>query len=200
MAYSRALKQTLSFERRILGASTWASPNRPSFPVIPLLLDSDSPHVFVRTRNDRQTNKRELLFRRNHALGAPSVRCQTSKREPKMSNENKNNSNKNFVRPQNGENPLDIEIMSANAFPGGFQAIATAYGDYTKKSFEDTKSFVEKLSSVRSVDKAIEVQTEFARAAYETFIEESQKIAALYGELAKQTCGGFFSKMPLTVR
>jgi hypothetical protein len=67
MAYPRALKQTLSLKRPILGASAWASPNRPSFPVIPLLLDSDSPHVFVRTHNDRQTNKRELLFRRNHA-------------------------------------------------------------------------------------------------------------------------------------
>ena len=69
----------------------------------------------------------------------------------------------------------------------GVQAIATAYGDYTKKSFEDTKSFVEKLSGVKSLDKAIEVQTEFAKSAYETFVAESQKIAGLYGDLAKQT-------------
>ncbi len=44
----------------------------------------------------------------------------------------------------------------------GVQAIATAYGDYTKKSFEDTKSFVEKLSGVKSIDKVLEVQTEYA--------------------------------------
>ena len=69
----------------------------------------------------------------------------------------------------------------------GVQAIATAYGDYTKKSFEDTKSFVEKLSGVKSLDKAIEVQTEFAKSAYETFVAESQKIAGLYTDLAKQT-------------
>src|SRR5471030_2184692 len=69
----------------------------------------------------------------------------------------------------------------------GFQAIATAYGDYSKKSFEDTKSFVEKLSGVKSLDKAIEVQTEFAKSAYETFVAESQKIAGLYTDLAKQT-------------
>ncbi len=65
--------------------------------------------------------------------------------------------------------------------------IASAYGDYTKKSFEDTKSFVEKLSGVKSVDKAIEVQTEYARSAYESFVAESQKIAGLYTDLAKQT-------------
>jgi hypothetical protein len=31
------------------------------------------------------------------------------------------------------------------------------------------------------------VQTEFAKTAYETFVAESQKIAGLYGDLAKQT-------------
>ena len=69
----------------------------------------------------------------------------------------------------------------------GVQAIATAYGDYTKKSFEDTKSFVEKLSGVKSIDKVLEVQTEFAKSAYETFVAESQKIAGLYSDLAKET-------------
>jgi hypothetical protein len=32
----------------------------------------------------------------------------------------------------------------------------------------------------------MEAQTEFARSAYETFIADSQKIAGLYGDLAKQ--------------
>jgi hypothetical protein len=69
----------------------------------------------------------------------------------------------------------------------GVQAIATAYGDYTKKSFEDTKSYVEKLSGVKSLDKVLEVQSEYAKSAYETFVAESQKIAGLYTDLAKQT-------------
>ena len=68
----------------------------------------------------------------------------------------------------------------------GLQAIATAYGDYGKKSFEDTKAFVEKLSGMKSLDKVVEAQTEFARSAYETFMADSQKIAGLYGDLAKQ--------------
>jgi hypothetical protein len=67
------------------------------------------------------------------------------------------------------------------------QTIATAYSDYTRKSFEQTKSFVEKLAGVRSLDKAIEVQTEFAREAYETFVTESQKIRELYSDLARQS-------------
>jgi hypothetical protein len=43
------------------------------------------------------------------------------------------------------------------------------------------------MSGVKSLDKAIEVQTEFAKSAYETFVAESQKIAGLYTDLAKQT-------------
>jgi phasin family protein len=85
-----------------------------------------------------------------------------------------------------GKEHLETVAASAATVQNGLQAIANAYGDYTKKSFEDTKSFVEKLSGVKSLDKAIEVQTEFAKSAYETFVAESQKIAGLYTDLAKQ--------------
>src|SRR5664279_2602551 len=88
---------------------------------------------------------------------------------------------------QYGKEHLETVVASATTVQNGFQAIATAYGDYTKKSFEDTKSFVEKLSGVKSLDKAVEAQTEFAKTAYENFVAESQKIAGLYSDLAKQT-------------
>jgi hypothetical protein len=88
---------------------------------------------------------------------------------------------------QYGKEHLDTVVASAAGVQSGLQAIASAYGDYTKKSFEDTKSFVEKLSGVKSLDKALEVQTEFAKSAYETFVAESQKIASLYTDLAKTT-------------
>ena len=86
-----------------------------------------------------------------------------------------------------GKEHLETVVASATTVQNGLQAIASAYGDYTKRSFEDTKSFVEKLSGVKSLDKAIEAQTEFAKSAYETFVAESQKIAGLYTDLAKQT-------------
>ena len=88
---------------------------------------------------------------------------------------------------QYGKEHLETVVASATTLQNGIQTIATAYGDYTKKSFEDTKSFVEKLSGVKSLDKVIEVQTEYAKSAYETFVAESQKIGQLYADLAKQT-------------
>jgi hypothetical protein len=118
-----------------------------------------------------------------------------------MSNTNQNNSNQNSTSQHNGKEQTDAVGGSIATFPGGFQAIASAYGDYTKKSFENTRSFVEKLSGARSFEKAVEIQTEFAKSAYETFVTESQKIGALYGDLAKQSYkpfGGFAARMTPT--
>ena len=119
-----------------------------------------------------------------------------------MSNANQSHSNQNLAHQQNGKEQIDTGT-SSDTLPGGFQAIATAYGNYTKKSFEDTKSFVEKLSGAKSFDRVIEIQTEFAKTAYETFVTESQKITALYGDLAKQSYkpfGSFDAKMTPTNR
>ena len=72
-----------------------------------------------------------------------------------------------------------------------------------QESFEDTRSFVEKLSGAKSVDKAIEIQTEFAKSAFETFMAESQKIGVLYRDLATQSYkpfGDLLAKMTPTNR
>ena len=56
---------------------------------------------------------------------------------------------------------------------------------------------------MKSLDKAIEVQTEFAKTAYDTFVTESQKIGVLYTDLAKQSYkpfGDLVAKMTPTNR
>jgi hypothetical protein len=73
-----------------------------------------------------------------------------------------------------------------DATPVSVRTIADAYGDYSKKSLEQTSSFVAKLAGARSLANAFELQTAFAREAYETFIEQSRRIRELHRELAKQ--------------
>ena len=85
-----------------------------------------------------------------------------------------------------GKEQYETAMSHASTMQNGFSAIASAYGDYAKKSYEDGKSFAEKLSGVKSLDKALEAQSEYAKTAYETFVADSQKIAGLYGDLAKQ--------------
>jgi phasin family protein len=77
-------------------------------------------------------------------------------------------------------------IGTAETAPISLQTIANAYGDCIGKSLEETMSFVEKLTSVRSLDKAVEVQAEFAKHAYDAFVADSRRIFELYSELARQ--------------
>jgi hypothetical protein len=120
-----------------------------------------------------------------------------------MSNPNQNNANRTIVQQQDSIEQIEAVNASMNSVPAGFQAIATAYSDYSKKSFEDAKSFLDKLSGVKSVDKAFELQTEFAKTAFETFMAESQKIGGLYRDLAMQAYkpfSGLLAKTTLTNR
>src|SRR4051794_4114181 len=65
-----------------------------------------------------------------------------------MSNSNQNNANRNLSQPQDGREQLDAAVVSTSSLASGIQAIATAHGDYNKKSFEDMRSYVDKLSGV----------------------------------------------------
>ena len=95
------------------------------------------------------------------------------------------------VTPADTSTTADTTAIGATAptdrAPVSFQTIANAYGDYTRKSLEETRCFVEKLGGVRSLDKVMEVQTDFAMQAYDTFVAESQRIRTLHRELARQT-------------
>jgi hypothetical protein len=79
------------------------------------------------------------------------------------------------------------EAARSDLAPVGLQTIANAYGDYTRKSLEQTRSYFDRLARVRSLDKAVEVQVEFAKQAYQTFVSEMQKICGLQTELARQS-------------
>jgi hypothetical protein len=95
-----------------------------------------------------------------------------------------------------GKDQFDAAVASAGTYQKSMQAIATAYTDYAKKSFEEGTAFLEKLSGVRSLDKALEVQTDYAKTAYETFVAETTKIGELYKDIAKETYKPFEGFMP----
>jgi len=72
-------------------------------------------------------------------------------------------------------------------------AIATAQTDFAKSSFEVNKAYFEKLAGVKSPDKFIEVSTEYAKSAQETFVAEATKVGDLYKALAKDAFTTFTS-------
>ena len=95
---------------------------------------------------------------------------------------------KNFEDLQQvSKDNADLAMKSVGVLSKGAQAIAVEVADYSKKAFEDGSAALEKLFGVKSLDKAIEVQTEFAKTSYEGFVAKATKIGELYADLAKET-------------
>jgi hypothetical protein len=86
-----------------------------------------------------------------------------------------------------GKENVDATLKSFGALSKSGQAIAVELADYSKKAFQDGSAALEKLFGVKSLDKAIEVQTEYAKTAYEGFVAEATKLGGLYSDLAKET-------------
>jgi hypothetical protein len=82
---------------------------------------------------------------------------------------------------------IDLAVKSVSTVSKSAQAIAVEIADYSKKSFEDSTAALEKLFGVKSIEKAIELQTEYAKSAYEGFVAEATKIGEMYTALAKET-------------
>jgi hypothetical protein len=65
-------------------------------------------------------------------------------------------------------------------------AIASQMADYSKRSFDQSIKTMENLLSAKSLDKAFDVQTEYARAAYEGYVSQTTKLGQLYADLGKE--------------
>jgi hypothetical protein len=89
-----------------------------------------------------------------------------------------------------GEVPAVATAELAASEPVSVTTITDAYGDYTRKSMQQTSSFIEHLLGTRSLSKALELQGEFALTTFETFVDETRKIRDLHRELAKQKLQG----------
>jgi len=55
---------------------------------------------------------------------------------------------------------MDMAMASFGAWTKNAQAIAAEIADYSKKSFEESTAVLEKLMGAKSLEKAMEVQSE----------------------------------------
>ena len=102
---------------------------------------------------------------------------------------------KNFEDLQQvSKDNVDTTLKTMGAVSKSAQAIAEM-ADYSKKAFEDGSAALEKLFGVKSFDKAIEVQTEYAKTAYEGFVAQASRIGEMYADLAKESYKPFESMM-----
>lgn len=80
---------------------------------------------------------------------------------------------------------MDVSMKSFSAASTGFQAIAAEVADYSKKSLDDSRVAFEKMVGAKSMDKAMELQADFAKSSYESMVGEMTKLGEMYADLAK---------------
>ncbi|MGA0564881.1 phasin family protein [Ancylobacter sp. VNQ12] len=100
-----------------------------------------------------------------------------------------------------GKDNLELSVKSFGTVSKGVQAIAVEVADYSKKSFEEGTATAEKLFGAKTLDKAVEIQSDYFKSAYESFVAQATKIGELYADLAKEAYKpyeGVLGKFPAT--
>lgn len=81
---------------------------------------------------------------------------------------------------------IDTAMKFMGEWGKGWQAIAAEMTDYTKRSFEDSTQTLEKLMSAKSMEQAFEIQSTYAKRAYDDYMHQMTKLGTMYSELAKE--------------
>ena len=81
---------------------------------------------------------------------------------------------------------LEAVTAATTTFSKGLQELAAESTDYSKKAFAASSAVVEKLLGAKSVESAIQIQSEYAKSAYDTFVAQATKMSEIYAKLAAE--------------
>jgi hypothetical protein len=82
---------------------------------------------------------------------------------------------------------FDASVRSFGEVSKGFQAIAATVVDYSKKNFEDSTRAFEQLVGAKSFEQAWEIQSQYAKRAFDAYVAQASKVGELYADLARST-------------
>ncbi len=92
-----------------------------------------------------------------------------------------------------GQESMDRVLKSFGVVAQGFQSVAVEMADYSKRSIEEGSSALERLLAARSLDKALEVQADYARQAYAGLVDQMGKFGEIYAGIARDAYRPFES-------
>ena len=85
------------------------------------------------------------------------------------------------------KNGFDAAVRSFAEVNKGFQALTAEMTDYSKRAFEDGCRAWEQLVGAKSFERAFEIQSQYAKNAYDSYIAEVSKLGEMYVSLARNT-------------
>ncbi len=86
-----------------------------------------------------------------------------------------------------GIDSFDATVKAFDVASTGTKVLVAETVDYAKRSFDDGTVAFEKLAGAKSIDQAIQIQTEYFRSAYDAFVAQSTKTRELYTKLAQDS-------------
>ena len=88
---------------------------------------------------------------------------------------------------------MDVTMKSFGTAQKSAQAIVVEVADYSKKAFEQSTAATEKLFGAKSIDKAFEIQSDYAKSAYEGYVSEAAKLGEMFTDFFKESFKPFES-------
>ncbi len=85
-----------------------------------------------------------------------------------------------------GKEAMDNMLKSYSTFAQGMQAMTTEATDYSKKAYEGNTAVIEKMFGAKSFEKAFEIQSEYAKSAYEDFVAQATKMSEMYVDFTRK--------------
>ena len=84
-----------------------------------------------------------------------------------------------------GQVGLDNAMKMWGEWAKSWQAVTAEVSDYTKRSFEDGTKTLEKLATARSIEQVIEIQSGYAKRAYDEYVQQMTRLGSMYADMAK---------------
>ncbi|MDB5590491.1 phasin family protein [Enterovirga sp.] len=82
---------------------------------------------------------------------------------------------------------VEATVKSFGALSTGAQAAATQAADYARHSFEQGSQVAERLMGVRTLEAAVQVQSDYFKTAYENLVTQASKMGEIASSTAKDT-------------
>jgi phasin family protein len=84
-----------------------------------------------------------------------------------------------------GKEGFDAIVRAYGEANKGFQAIAAEVTDYSKAAFEDATRAFQQLVTAKSAEQAFEIQSQYAKKAYDAHLVEMSKLGEMWADLAR---------------
>ena len=97
------------------------------------------------------------------------------------------------------QNNFDAIVASSTAFAKGFEQLTKEYVAFASASFENAVEASKQISTVKTVNEAVELQTKIAKDSWDKAVAEGQKISEISTVIFKTASAPLSERVQATV-